>query len=221
MSASTIIKDVEGFFSTMEQSISGKITGATADVVKKTLAVAHVAEHLASVFATNVETTWAQLDSQTLAAVASSVTGLIHTGDYEQASLGLIYLVYQTSIEATNKAEAVLSGAVNVAAAATGTTSTVQAVEGAVESVWTEVKTEAEKVVDKVEGWYYSCNDCSSGSGGSPSKPYFVAASSNGSEPSQLIVTTETVPCISPNTSVVLNPSPSLTSKAWKWLRGL
>lgn len=159
--STTFLKDIEAFFSSVETSIAGKLSGATADTVKKVVATAAVAQHLSSVFAT-AETTWASLDGQSEGAIASSVAGLVHAGQYEQAAFGLLYLVYQGAIEVTSNASSLVQGVVAdvkadvpavVADVKADTSGVVSKVETAVEKVYDEAKNAVETVVQKVENF--------------------------------------------------------------------
>lgn len=157
--STTFLKDIESFFSSVEQSIAGKLSGATADTVKKVVATAAVAQHLSSVFV-DAETTWASLDGQSVDAIASSVVGLVHSGDYEKAAFGLLYLVYQGAVEATNKATSVAESVLTKveteapkveAAVVTTGESVIQKIEGSVETAFKDVKNVVEEVVQKAE----------------------------------------------------------------------
>jgi hypothetical protein len=168
--ATTFLTDIESFFSSVEQSIAGKLSGATADTVKKVVATAAVAQHLSSVFA-EAETTWSSLDGQSEVAIASSVKNLVTAGEYEQAAFGLLYLVYQGAIEATSKVTTAVEGAVasvvgtsssatagtaNAAADTSTSTTTnngsvLQSVEGELKKVESAVVGAVETVVQKAE----------------------------------------------------------------------
>lgn len=52
--------------------------------------------------------TWDKLDKQSLANIEQGMFGCLMKGDYEDALIGLSYLVYQNRIHITNKAEFVL-----------------------------------------------------------------------------------------------------------------
>ncbi|MDF2435451.1 MAG: hypothetical protein JWP44_5082 [Mucilaginibacter sp.] len=142
-----IIKDIESFFSSIESSIAGKLSGASADVVKKTVAIAHVAEHLAATFAADVDNTWEKLDGQTVADIIAGVTDNLQASNYEKAALGVVYLVYQGAVEATNKVDA-LPGVAMVEAKAD---TLIDKIEGEAETIWTGAKADVAAVVDKVE----------------------------------------------------------------------
>lgn len=161
----SFIQDIEGLFSGIKSALVSPATtdvaAASVDAIKKAVALAQTAEHLASTFVNDAETTWSNLDNQPLASIASSVAGLVHTGDYEKAAFGLMYLVYQGAIESTNKAESVLKGVASnlttdVQAGATKAEAEVTGIVGKVEAeaskIWTEVKDGVENVVNKVEG---------------------------------------------------------------------
>jgi hypothetical protein len=150
--STTFLKDIESFFSSVETSIAGKLSGATADTVKKVVATAAVAQHLSSVFA-EAETTWSSLDGQSEGAIASSVIGLVHSGDYEQAAFGLMYLVYQGAVEATSKVTSAVSTAVaDVTGSSTSATTAAAATPTNNGSVLQSVEAEVKKVADAVGG---------------------------------------------------------------------
>jgi hypothetical protein len=113
-------------FKTLVADVEAKITGEVgrlniSDDVAKAVATAKVAEYLVKEFTSSVTTTWAQLDGQSIDAVLSSTIGLLHSGEYEQAALGLVYVIYQKAVEVTNTLEKAVSSAVSTAEAATGT----------------------------------------------------------------------------------------------------
>lgn len=180
---SNFIQDIENLFSGIKSALTSPATTGTAlssiDVVKKTVALAQTAEHLAATFANDAETTWASLDNLPLANIASSVVGLVHTGDYEKAAFGLMYLVYQGAIEATNKVESAVQGIIpgattNVQPGATAPAPTVDTTastpvtpenkapgvigvaEEEVGKLWVDVTSELKNVVHKVEGVFES-----------------------------------------------------------------
>jgi hypothetical protein len=168
----TFIKDIESFFSGLQPAVTSpaasSATAAAGDLVKKSVALAQTANHLAQSFTSDAETTWASLDGQSLADVATSVTTLVQSGDYEKAAFSLLYLVYQDAIEATNKveaqvpaAESAVSGDVQAVeqkvATATATTAEPAAtgvaakVEAVAEKLTGEVKAEVAKVIGEVK----------------------------------------------------------------------
>jgi hypothetical protein len=168
----TFIKDIESFFSGLQPAVTSpaasSVTAAASELVKKSVALAQTANHLAQSFSSDAETTWSSLDGQSLTDVATSVTTLVQSGDYEKAAFGLLYLVYQGAIEATNTVEAQASADESAVSAdvqaveqkvATATATTagpaatgvVAKVEAVAEKLASEVTTEVTKVVGEVK----------------------------------------------------------------------
>lgn len=121
----SVISEFKNFVGNIEATVTGDVGRLNiSDDVAKGVATIKVAEYLIKEFETSVTTTWAQLDAQPTDATLSSVIGLLHTGAYEQAALGLVYILYQKAIEETNKVAAVVKTAVTNAEAAVAPSTT-------------------------------------------------------------------------------------------------
>lgn len=153
---SNFINTLDDAFKNIEQSLVGKITGATADVVKKTVAVAHVAEHLAEAFAADAENTWSSFDNTPTSTIVTNATVALAEGDYEKAALGIIYLIYQESIEVTNQvtaaaAELATDVKADLRAVKPKTEGFVAKVEDDIKEGWDGIKADVKAAVNDVE----------------------------------------------------------------------
>lgn len=140
------IKDIENVFLQAENAIKSKLTGATADVAKKTVAVAQVAEHLAASFISDAETTWSSLDNSNATTIVATVLENVQSGNYEKAAFGLFYLIYQSAVEVTGKVETLTEKAIDHVPGGSSVVSEVK-------SVVDKVENEARVIYNDVRNW--------------------------------------------------------------------
>lgn len=100
----------ESFAEQPQEQVVGDIINRLEDEAIKFKATMEVSKHLISTFHKNRLVTWEKLDKQPTANILETSINCMHAGRLEEAALGIVYLLYQKHVKATNKADAKLEG---------------------------------------------------------------------------------------------------------------